>query len=114
MISFSSNLRAFVYEEPVHMACSFNGLSGIVRNNMEMNPIDQSLFVFFNRNKTHVKILYWDRTGYAIWTKRLEEGRFLVSEKELDCAGLIMLLEGVLANPAERLKRYSLPVVKHT
>ena len=109
MISFSSNLKAFVCEHPVHMRCSFNALSGMVRNNFEMNPTDRYLFVFFNKTRDQVKILYWDRTGYAIWSKRLECGSFGTAKRELDYAGLVMLLEGVIGNPDRRKKRFNLP-----
>jgi transposase len=108
MISFSSNLKAFVCEHPVHMRSSFNALSGMVRNAMDMKPTDPYLFVFFNRNRDQVKILYWDRSGYAIWSKRLESGTFGTAKQELDCAGLIMLLEGVIGNPERRKKRFVL------
>ncbi len=109
MISFASNLKAFVCEQPVHMRSSFNALSGMVRNALEMSPTSPYLFVFFNKNRNQVKILYWDRSGYAIWAKRLETGRFCESKTELDYAALVMLLEGVIGNPERRQKRFNLP-----
>jgi transposase len=109
MISFASNLKAFVCDHPINMRNSFDGLSGIVRNSLEMNPTDPYLFVFFNQNRNHVKILYWDRSGYAIWAKRLERGTFGTAKRELDCAGLIMLLEGVIGDSDRRKTRFFLP-----
>ncbi|MBM4389361.1 MAG: IS66 family insertion sequence element accessory protein TnpB [Deltaproteobacteria bacterium] len=109
MISFSSNLKAYLCDHPVHMRNSFDGLAGIVRSSMKINPLDPYLFVFFNKNRDQIKILYWDRSGYAIWQKRLEIGRFGLSKTELDFAGLVMLLEGVIGNPDRRKKRFALP-----
>ena len=90
MISFSGNLRAFVCNKPTHMGCSFNALAGLVRNTMDQDPTDPALYLFFNKRRNMVKILYWDRTGYAIWSKRLEEGVFGASSYELDYASLVI------------------------
>ncbi len=104
MISFSGNLRAFVCNKPTHMGSSFNALAGLVRNTMNQDPTDPALYLFFNKRRDMVKILYWDRTGYAIWSKRLEEGVFGASDYVLDYASLVILLEGVIADPNNRMK----------
>ena len=76
MISLSSAVRIFVCKEVTDMRCSFERLSGLAKNVMEQDPLSGHLFVFLNRLRDSVKILYWDRSGYAIWYKRLEQGKF--------------------------------------
>ena len=58
------------------MRKSINGLSVLVERAMEMNPFDGDLFVFCNRRRNMIKILYWDKNGFALWHKRLEKHRF--------------------------------------
>ena len=83
------------------MRKSFRGLSGLVYAHLG-RPEDGTYYVFVNRRRTHVKILYWDGDGLALWYKRLEKGRFEIprrqgSKVELDRRGLSLLLEGVIA-----------------
>jgi transposase len=66
----------FLHRDTVDMRRSLDGLSEIVRHGME-KPLDgRLLFVFIGKSKDRIKLLYWDRTGYALWYKRLERGRF--------------------------------------
>jgi len=58
------------------MRKSINGLSILVEQAMDLNPFSGDLFVFCNRLRTIVKILYWDRNGFCLWHKRLEKDRF--------------------------------------
>ena len=55
---------------------SINGLSVLVANNLELSPLSGSLFVFYNKARDKIKILYWDRNGFCLWYKRLEKHRF--------------------------------------
>jgi transposase len=66
----------YLHREAVDMRKSLDGLSGIVRNGLEMVLDQRYLFVFVGRGRDRVKLLYWDRTGYALWYKRLERSRF--------------------------------------
>ncbi|MCC6601551.1 MAG: IS66 family insertion sequence element accessory protein TnpB, partial [Crocinitomicaceae bacterium] len=54
----------------------FNTLCGLVRAQMKLNPMSGDMFIFFNRSRTHIKILLWDRDGFALYFKRLERGTF--------------------------------------
>lgn len=71
-----SSVRIWLYTKPTDMRRSFAGLSAMVKNQLQENPLSGSLFVFFNRRQTYVKALYFDRSGYCIWAKVLEEGCF--------------------------------------
>jgi transposase len=102
-------VRVFVYGEPVNMRLSFDGLYALTRHTMGQDPMSGALFVFINRRATQTKVLYWDRTGFCIWAKRLEEGRLLgdwamVRTREMDWTGLKLLLEGI--EPKRVRKRY--------
>ena len=70
--------RILVWRQPVDMRKSFDGLVGIVRGAMQEDPLSGSLFVFVNRRGNYLKLVYWDRTGYALFAKRLERGRFAI------------------------------------
>jgi transposase len=96
------------------MRKSFDGLSGIVRSAFDADPLDGSLFLFINRRRDRLKILYWDRDGLALWYKRLEAGTFEVlachndqGHVEIDATQLAMILNGVSLNSAKRRKRYA-------
>ena len=91
------------------MRKSFDGLCGLVRQELGEDPLSGSLFVFCNRRRNMVKLLYWDRDGFALWFKRLEKGRFSLpaipaSDYRIDRRELVLLLEGVV--PKKVSKRY--------
>lgn len=108
-----SNVRIWLYSQPTDMRKSFKGLSGLVRNVLEENPLSGALFVFVNRRRTHLKILYFDGSGYCIWMKRLEQGCFQspVGEGqsiELDRTTLTLILDGIDLNSVQKRKRFQL------
>jgi transposase len=70
MLSLPNGLKVFVASDPTDMRLSFDGLSLRIQDNLEHNPLSGGLYVFFNRNRNRVKILYWDRNGICIWYKR--------------------------------------------
>lgn len=75
MFSFDG-LRVYLAMGATDMRKSINGLSALVSHSFGMNPLSGHLFVFTNRKKNMVKILYWDRNGFCLWHKRLEKDRF--------------------------------------
>ena len=104
-------IRVQVYGQPCDMRKSFDGLSGLVRQALQQDPSSGSLFVFINRRGTQIKVLYFDRSGFCVWAKRLERGRFVsdwrqVSTCSMDWTGLKLLLEGIEAKRVR--KRFSL------
>lgn len=109
-----SNVRVWLCTQPTDMRRSFNGLSAMVKHTLEDNPLSGHLYVFVNRKRTMIKVLFFDRNGYAIWSKRLEQGQFVFRasgdvKQKLSFAQLQCLLEGIDISNARRYKRFSLP-----
>jgi len=102
-------VRVHVYGRPVDMRKSYDGLYALTRQELGLDPLSGRLFVFINRRATQMKVLYWDRTGFCLWAKRLEQGRFVSDwskawTREMDWTGLKLLLEGIEAKVVR--KRY--------
>jgi transposase len=76
MIRPGAELRVYLCREAVDMRKSIDGLSLLVQEAMALNPFEQALFVFGNRQRDKVKILFWERNGFVLWYKRLEQERF--------------------------------------
>lgn len=110
-------LRVYLYGEPTDLRRSFDGLSALVRQKLLADPLDGGLYVFINRRGTQIRVLYFDRSGYCVWSKRLEAGRFIsdwrsVQTRQMDFTGLKLLLEGI--EPARYRKRYRLKHVEQS
>ncbi len=76
MIAVSAATRVFVALAPVDLRQSFNGLYGVVQVQLKEDPLSGHLFVFTNRSRNRIKVLYWDGSGLWVCAKRLEKGRF--------------------------------------
>lgn len=91
--------RILAYSEPVDMRKAFDGLLGLVKGILAEDPLSGSLFVFVNRRKTYLKALYWDRTGFCLFAKRLERGQFRLPpngpKQELSAQVFQLLLDGI-------------------
>lgn len=92
------------------MRCGFESLAGIIRSSGMGDPLDGSLYVFRSRRGDRLKILYWDRDGLAIWTKRLEEGtfKFPADPASVRPEDLALILGGFDPQGVKRLPRYAL------
>lgn len=66
----------YLHRDPVDFRKQMNGLAIIVEGELAMSPFAEALFVFINRRRTSIKALYWDRNGFCLWQKRLEQDRF--------------------------------------
>lgn len=103
MLIPSSRVRVYVYRRACDMRKSFSGLSGLVRSEVGKDPLSGHLFVFLNRRRTYVKVLYWDVDGYSIWSKQLTKGTFeLPCREELSVSSLYPLLNGYGATKKRR------------
>lgn len=102
------------------MRRGFDGLSGMVESLLQQDPLSGHLFVFRNRNRDKLKILYWDSDGLAIWYKRLEQGTFqfptdgkpsdeLTAGVAITASELSLLLGGIDLRSAQQRKRYQSP-----
>jgi transposase len=108
------NVRIWLYTQPTDMRKSFNGLCNLVRSKLQEQSTSGQLFVFINRRKTHIKILYFDGSGFCIWFKRLEQGQFNYKasdshKQRLDWTQLKLLLDGLEVKKIRQYKRYNHP-----
>ena len=90
MIRPSSQLaEVYICLQPVDFRKGINGLTILVEAELEHDPFSERLFVFRNRNRDKVKILYWERSGFCMWQKRLEKERFFWPKPGLDKVSVI-------------------------
>lgn len=109
MLTLPGNARLFLYQHPMSMRKSFEGLSAAIERLFPGELLSGALFIFLNRRKDHMKVLFWDNDGFVIYFKRLEKGtyRWKWGEKtSLDRKTFLMLLEGIV--PKRLHKRFSL------
>lgn len=96
------------------MRKSFDALSALVKQELGGNVFSGDVFIFINRDRNRIKLLVWDRSGFVIYYKRLEEGAFelpVAQEKEksilIKWESLVMILEGIKLDSVKHRKRYS-------
>ena len=113
MIHLPASVRVYLCLTSCDMRKSFDGLQALVTQAMELDPFAGHLFVFGNRRRDRVKILYWDRDGFAVWAKRLEAGTYALPfeesgerQREITAQELGALLSGIDLSQAKRRKRY--------
>ena len=107
MLSLPPSVRVFVCTAPTDMRKSFDGLCALVETVLKQDPFSGHLFVFLGRRRDKVKILYWDRSGFFLLYKRLEEGTFAMPERaEVGPRELLLLLEGIEASQVHQRRRY--------
>ena len=107
-----ARVRVYLYGRAVDMRRSYDGLYAIARAAFALDPTAGDLYVFVNRRGSQMKVLYFDRSGWCVWAKRLEAGRFVsdwarVATRKIDCTQLKMLIEGI--EPRRCAKRYRRP-----
>jgi transposase len=114
MFGLSAAVRVYMAKEPADMRKSFDALAALVQGTLGLDPLSGHLFVFVNKRRDRIKILWWDRDGLAVWAKRLERGTYRIpdaaaSRVEMTAAELAALLAGIDLNTARRRDRYSRP-----
>lgn len=116
MLSISPAIKIFLYGGAADLRRGYDGLAAIVQDAMGQDPLSGSLFIFVNRRGNRVKLLYWDRDGYAIWMKRLESGSFELPRSKipdspcvkLTSSQLSLILEGIELSSVRRRRRFQL------
>lgn len=92
--------RILAYREPVDMRKSFHGLIAVVQSSLQEDPLSGAIFVFFNRRGNYLKLITWDRTGYCLFAKQLEQGRFHLpsgeAKQEIDERAFRLILDGIV------------------
>jgi len=114
VLSLPPSVRLFVAREAVDGRKGADSLMAMVRSVFGRDPLDGHLFVFFARRRDRVRIVYWDRDGIAMWTKRLERGRYANSFRAtedrglcaIEAAELALVLEGIDLTNARRRARW--------
>jgi transposase len=115
MISIAAGTRIFIALGATDMRKGFDGLCGVVISVLQKDPLCGHLFLFVNRRRDKMKILYWDGDGLAIWYRRLEQGTFQMPNPKTETAAveirsdeLMMLLRGIDYSNVKRRKRFSI------
>ena len=114
MLFPEDQVRLWLYTQPTDMRKPYDGLSALVKCKLAEDPLNGQLFVFINRKRTQMKILYFDRSGYCIWSKRLEQGRFhwgsnTAVKQRLSWTDLKLIVEGIYTRSIKQFKRYHHP-----
>jgi transposase len=120
MISLPHPVRVFLHTPATDLRKGFDALAGLVTTAFGQDPTSGHLFLFVNRRKDRLKILYWDRgDGLAIWYKRLERGSFQIPTAapnavsiEMSQTQLALMLSGIDLRSARQRKRYQRPAVQ--
>ena len=99
MLKLTGKEEILIYKEAVDMRKSFNGLVAITRNILKEDPLSDKLFVFYGKSGNVLKVLKWDRTGFIIFAKKLEVGRFRIYVENLKepikMRQLLQILDGI-------------------
>ena len=100
MFLSSAPKRFLAYNEPVDMRKSFAGLVSVVQNVLREDPLSDCVFIFFNRRGNYMKLVTWDRTGYCLFAKKLERGRFRLPsgerQQEISERAFRLILDGIV------------------
>lgn len=107
-------VRVWLHARPTDMRKQFDGLAALARNQLNEDPMGGHLFVFVNRRRTYMKVLYFDDGGYCLWCKRLEQGQFNYNaqrgdKQALSWTELKLLVDGVEVQKSRQFKRYQHP-----
>lgn len=110
MLAIAGNARIFFFQKPTDMRKGVESLSFLVEQSCAGELMTGAYFVFINRLRDRMKVLYWDNDGFVIWWKRLERGSFRllgVDKTRIDRKEFFMLLEGI--TPYKVQKRFKIP-----
>ena len=117
MIALPPHIRVFLYRRPTDMRKSFHGLVALTESALKKDPLSGSFFVFVNRRRDRIKILYWGQTGFCIWYQQLQQGTYqLPSHDSLDeqdtlevtRSQLSLILDGIDLSSVRQRRRFQL------
>jgi len=118
IISFSKAHRYYIYRKAADMRKGFDGLCGLVQDEFLQNPLNGSVYIFFNRPKNRIKLLHWQGDGFAVFFKRLEKGTYELPVIESSTVGveissqqLLLILEGISLLSVKKRLRYQHKIV---
>ena len=114
MLSLPPSVRLFLATQPVDGRKGADSLMVLVRDVLRYDPLSGHLFIFFSKRRERVRIVYWDRNGFALWSKRLERGRFMptfsadgkLGAVTIEAAELALIIEGIDLSGARRRHRW--------
>jgi transposase len=114
VLSLPPSVRLFVATQPVDGRKGPDSLMVLVRDVLRHDPLSGHLFVFFSKRRDRIRVVYWDRNGIAMWTKRLERGRFCPKSSDdgrltataIEAAELALIVEGIDLTGARRRPRW--------
>ncbi len=114
MLALSTATRYFLYHQTTDIRKGFDGLAGLIRNELGQNPLTGDVFIFLSKRRTHVKLLQWDGDGFAIYFKRLEHGAYELPADAAASTGarcvtatqLQLILSGVVLKNVKYRPRY--------
>ena len=118
MIALPPQIRVFLYRGPTDMRKSFSGLVALTESALKKDPLSGSFFVFVNRRRDRIKILYWGQTGFCIWYQHLEKGTYqlpgpdsLEEQETLEVtrSQLSLILDGIDLSSVRQRLRFQLP-----
>ena len=122
MIALPPQIRVFLYRLPTDMRKSFNGLVALTESGLKQDPLSGSLFVFVNRRRDRIKILYWGETGFCIWYQQLQKGSYQLPDQdsladqetlEVTRSQLSLILDGIDLSSARQRMRFQLSSEHH-
>ena len=115
MFSLSERHRYFLHQSPTDMRKGFDGLSGLVSNALQMDPLSGDVYIFINRNRNRMKLLVWEAGGFVLYCKRLERGRFEYPLMDQNAKSavitwhqLMLIVKGIELKSIKQRKRYLL------
>lgn len=118
MFSLTATHRYYLYRPATDMRKGFDGLSGLVRNDLDQDPMSGDVFIFLNRVRTHMKLLVWEDSGFVVYYKRLERGRFEYPDVEhcgqsamISWRQLMLIVQGIELGSIRQRKRYLAPEI---
>jgi transposase len=110
VLALSNSCRYFLYRRPADMRFGINSLAGLVQNELGFNPMSGDVFVFLGKRRNQIRLLQWDRDGFAMYVKKLERGTFewpAGEQTAISSHQLTLLLQGVMLESVRLRKRYT-------